>query len=247
MNLLVDIGNTRIKWAQQSALELASYGACLYNKSDLKESPGQSWSELSRPEKVYISNVGGEQTASEISELLFGLWEIKPVFLSVTQQALGVTNGYDDARQLGIDRWLAIIAAWNNYQSTVCVIDCGTAITVDVVTTSGQHLGGYIVPGLSLMTDSLNRQTQQIDSSVNQTPSLALGRNTKDCISNGALMTVTALISGQFAKVRHEHGMDTKCIISGGFAGELSKFLELDIVHDPHLVLNGIALMSENL
>lgn len=243
MNLLVDIGNTRIKWAQQFASELAMHNGCLYHKSGLKESLRQCWSELPKPEKVYVSNVGGERTAIEISELLAGLWDINPVFLSVTQKAAGVTNAYDDIRQLGIDRWLAMIAAWNSYHSSVCVIDCGTAITVDVVNASGQHLGGYIVPGLSLMANSLNN-TQQIDSSLNQSLSLTLGQNTKDCISNGALMTVTALISQVFNTIRHEHGAGTKCIITGGSADEVCRYIELDIVYDPHLVIGGIALMS---
>ena len=122
------------------------------------------------------------------------LWGITAICLSVSRQAGGVMNAYDDIDQLGVDRWLTIIAAWNRYRSAVCIVDCGTALTLDVVSASGQHAGGFIVPGLTLMGDVLNRQTQQINASLDQKLSLELGRNTRECISNGAVMAITSLM-----------------------------------------------------
>ncbi len=247
MSLLIDIGNSRIKWAQHTGANLHTFEACSYSSTSLNDSLKPAWSDLAKPDKVYVANVAGEKIAVEISDLLDSLWNITPVFLAVEQEALGLTNAYDDAGQLGIDRWLAMISAWNKYHSLLCVVDCGTALTLDVVMASGQHVGGYIVPGLSLMTDTLNRQTQQIDSSRNQHASLEPGRNTLDCVSNGALLAITSLIKDANEMLMNKHGSDSTCIITGGYAEEIVTSLEIDYIHDPHLVLNGMALMSEKL
>jgi len=246
MNLLVDIGNSRIKWARQRGADVQSYGACVYNKAHLLKSVAQSWPDVPRPDQVIIANVAGQKMATEISAYLDSLWAITPRFLLVSREAAGVINAYEDPDQLGIDRWLAIIAAWRRYQSSVCIVDCGTALTLDVVTDSGQHAGGFIVPGLSLMSDVLNSQTGQINTSPSQKLSLEPGRNTRDCISNGALMSITSLIIQMFDKVKREQGKASHCIITGGYAEEIRPLLEADYDYDPHLVLNGIALMTEN-
>jgi len=247
MNLLVDIGNSRIKWAQQVGGSLQAYSACIHEGARQLGSLDRCWRKLSRPRQVYISNVAGKGIAGEISACLDRLWAITPVFLSVSQQAAGVTNGYEECRQLGIDRWLAMIAAWNRYQAPVCVVDCGTALTIDVVLVSGQHAGGFIVPGLSLMSAALNSQTQQIDAPLNPKLSLDLGHNTRECVSNGALMSTISLIKHVLERVMSEHGKSSRCIITGGYAEEIQSFLEFDYDCDPNLVLNGMALLIDEL
>ncbi len=246
MNLLVDIGNSRVKWAQQSDTCLQLHGACFYNKDLLRESIAPHWGSLSRPEQVLIANVAGDRIANEVSAYLHSKWGITPTFLSVARKATGVTNAYEHISQLGIDRWLAMIAAWNRYQSALCIVDCGTALTVDVVMASGQHAGGFIVPGLSLMKDVLNSHTQQINAVLERSPSLELGCTTEDCISNGALMAVTSLILQVLARVSAAYGEDSRCIMTGGYAEEIKTVLAADIDYDPHLVLNGIAITTEN-
>jgi len=247
MNLLVDIGNSRIKWAQQSAAGLQSHCACAYNDTNLLESVERYWHILPRPRQVYIANVAGAEIASQMSTCVDSLWTMTPTFLSVSQAAAGVINGYDDISQLGIDRWLAMIAAWNHYQSSVCVVDCGTALTIDVVSASGQHAGGFIVPGLSLMSAALSSQTQQINSALNPELSLEPGQNTRDCVSNGALMSTISLIKHVLDKVMAEHGKSSRCIITGGYAEEIQRFLKFECDFDPNLVLNGMALIIEKL
>jgi len=245
MNLLIDVGNSRIKWAQQSDAGLQSCRACFYSKAHLSDSIGPSWAGLPRPDQVFVANVAGRKVADEMSACLDKAWGIIPTFLSVTRKAAGVINAYDDISQLGIDRWLAMIAAWNSYQSAICIVDCGTALTVDVVTASGQHAGGLIVPGWSLMKDVLNSQTQQISSSLNRSPSLELGRNTEECISNGAVMALTAMVSQVIARMRLRHGEDFRSVITGGYAEEIKSMLTADIDYHPHLVLNGMAIVAE--
>ena len=247
MKLLVDIGNSRIKWAQQYGASLKSCGASPYNKNDPAQAIRQFWEMLPTPSQVFISNVAGQNVANELSAFVDSLWAITPTFLAVSREAAGVMNGYDDISQLGVDRWLAMISAWHSHKSSVCVVDCGTALTVDVVTVSGQHVGGFIVPGLFLMSDILNNRTEQINSAPSYKPSLDPGRNTRDCISHGALMAITAFITNVFDNVVRAHGKDSRCIITGGNAEEIKTLLEDNIDYDANLVLNGIALLSRNL
>ena len=246
MNLLVDIGNTRIKWALHSDKGLYSYDVKVYEKHKLTELLGLCWSELPAPANVYIANVGGNEIANELSNLLSKFWNITPTFLSADTEALGLINAYEESHLLGIDRWLAMLSAWNRAKSAFCVIDCGTAITVDVVASTGAHIGGYIIPGMALMAGSLNSQTEQIETSLNAELSLEFGRNTNDCVGNGALTTIISLIRHVIDENVQEHGMDAKCIITGGSAEEIIKYLHREVIYEPYLVLDGIALMSQN-
>ena len=111
MNLLLDIGNTRVKWAQENNNSLESYNACTYEQDNISGDLYSSLHNMSRPSRVFVSNVAGEKIANELSAFLHNTWSVSPTFLEVASRAAGVTNAYDECRQLGIDRWLAIIAA----------------------------------------------------------------------------------------------------------------------------------------
>ncbi len=246
MNLLIDIGNSRVKWAQQLNEGLQSCDACCYEKGKLLESFVPALANISKPDRIIVSNVAGEKIARELSGYLDSKWSVLPVYLEVRDGAAGVTIAYDDITQLGMDRWLTMLAAWNYYRKAVCIVDCGTALTVDVVTAAGHHQGGYIVPGLKLMSDALHSRTQQINSIFDGNASLKLGRNTSECISNGALAAVSALIDAVFDEVIREHGSDSHCIITGGYAEDIRRSLSADVDYDAHLVLNGIATLIGN-
>jgi type III pantothenate kinase len=247
MNLLVDIGNTRIKWALHSDKGLYSYDVKVYEKNELSELLDFWWKELPAPAHVYVSNVSGEEIDRKVSSFLRKLWNITPIFLSARTESLGLVNAYEESHLLGIDRWLAMLAAWKQANSAFCVIDCGTAITVDVVASTGVHIGGYIIPGLGLMAGSLNSETEQIETTLNAKLSLEFGRNTNDCVGNGALTTIISLIRQVIDENVQGHGTEAKCIITGGSAEQIIKYLHRDVIYEPYLVLDGIALMSQNL
>ena len=243
MNLLVDIGNSRIKWAQQTKNELHSFAGCKYKQDDLSNSLSSYWDNISRPENVYVSNVAGVNVFTELSEIVSTAWSISAEQIQVGAEAAGIVNGYDDYSQLGVDRWLAMIGAWDNYKGAFCVVDCGTALTIDMVLASGQHQGGFIVPGISLMTELLNAGTEQINAQTRISVRPELGRNTRDCVSNGASLAVRALIDSVFADVKKDQGVASHCIITGGYAGEIRHLLATDVDYHPHLVLNGMAIL----
>ena len=114
MNLYVDIGNSRIKWAQANSELIHSYDSYFYNKDNIIDRVESTWKILPRPDQVFISNVAGEVVANIISSYIENSWSISATFLSVSKEAVGVINGYNEINQLGIDRWLAIIAGWKD-------------------------------------------------------------------------------------------------------------------------------------
>ena len=143
----LDWGNSRIKWRCGAAAGSVA-------TSDWQELP-----EL-RVDRVRLSRVGGTDSDDEIHGALTRRYGVA-VERAVTTSALaGVVCGYDEPASMGVDRWLALIAAWREFGRALVVADFGTAITVDFVDADGQHEGGYIVPGIGLARSALNQQTR---------------------------------------------------------------------------------------
>jgi type III pantothenate kinase len=161
---------------------------------------------------------------------------------------LGVRNGYLDYRQMGVDRWLAILASYVTYRSAACVVDAGTALTIDAVAADGSHRGGLIVPGPALMRRSLLQDTAGIrpaaDRLVDTTsrPAAAWGRDTDSCIRLGALRATACLIEDRVKAWRDLEAPGAVLVLTGGDAAALGDALSLPVEHRPHLVLEGLAL-----
>ncbi|MBE9532705.1 MAG: type III pantothenate kinase, partial [Proteobacteria bacterium] len=191
MKLLVDIGNTCVKWAilQVGVLESHSF---VRKKTGIKASLKSEWKALEGISEVHVSNVAGDKIAQQFTEWTEKQWNITPKFAQSEQKRFGVTNAYDNAELLGIDRWLALIAARQHARQATCIIDCGTAITIDIVTKYGLHQGGMILPGLSLMREALLDKTSDINDTIEDSNFKTLAVNTQSAVQAGTLYTVTA-------------------------------------------------------
>lgn len=148
MKLFIDIGNSRVKWAFGVAGRFIAEGEAARD-SGASLTPLLDCREV--PEEIRIANVAGAGTGIRIAAILRERFQILPVFAGSAAAGAGVRNGYSNPGQLGVDRWLAICAAFSRYKAPVCVVDAGTATTLDLVSASGQHEGGLILPGIELM------------------------------------------------------------------------------------------------
>ena len=251
MKWLVDIGNTRVKWAGGDGATLSGHGAFSYAPDTLRRELTQRWPGA-RPdwlEQALIASVAGPEVTGTVRDFIADAWSVKAREAVAEPERDGLKNGYDDPASLGVDRWLALLAAWRKYETSLCVVDCGTAVTLDVVLheeqgLSGRHLGGHIYPGLATIRKALAMATGQIQADDDAVPALAFGRSTPECVSNGYAFALSGLLRECIEKVRKEHGAELLTVITGGDAATLpSPLLPAHSRREPHLVLQGLNLL----
>lgn len=256
MKWLVDIGNTRVKWAWGDGATLSKHGAFSYAPDTLRNELEQCWPD-ERPlalEQVLIASVAGPEVTRRVRDFIDATWSDDAWSVKVEEAVAepergGLKNGYADPASLGVDRWLALLAAWRKYETSLCVVDCGTAITVDIVLHKGQgrgghHLGGHIYPSLATIRKALAMVTGQIRVDDDAVPALAFGRSTPECVSNGYAFALSGLLRECLEKVRKEHGAELLAVITGGGAAALPpSLLPAHSRHEPDLVLQGLNLL----
>ena len=250
MRLLLDIGNSRIKWAWAQADELIDPGELKHREEPLEKVLEQLAFLEREPEEIIAVNVAGSELGHAVADVMRSRFAKSVEFLHTTASFGPVACGYEDCAQLGVDRWAAIIGAWSQYEANLCVVDAGTAVTVDLVTAAGKHLGGYIVPGLHLMNQALKRETGDIERFAARTglrddePD-APGESTQAALQHGAILAVTGLIDRSI-QVLGATGTDqiSKVVVTGGDAPGLLGMLGDKVHYHPQLVLEGVGVMS---
>ena len=248
--LLMDIGNTRLKWAVLDGRTVGKTKSVTLER--LRESglPAIAGRLPRRVARVFACNVAGSSFATRISGLIGLHCGVDVQFAKVERQAHGVTNSYRQVHRLGVDRWVAMIGARAEFKSALCIVDAGTAVTIDVLDRAGRHLGGQIIPGLHLMADSLIAETRDIKSAGRVSPAgdaavAGLGTSTGTAIRNGAMNAICGAIERAVRKLRSA-GYRPKLILTGGDAARILKELEGRALHRPDLVLQGLAHMLQS-
>lgn len=232
--LLLDIGNTRIKWGVliDGAIEQAGNAA-------LQELPA------SLPKSVdgaLACSVAGDAVSRQIADAVAAQCGVQVSFVTSAAKACGVTSGYEDPASLGVDRWVALIGARATTDRACIVVDAGTAITIDALDANGQHLGGQILPGLGLMSAALGDNTSDLPQIHEQDLGTAdashrFGRSTTAAISEGILGAATGAIERATAALDE----DAALLLTGGNAMRLRQRLTQPGELREHLVLEGLA------
>lgn len=230
--LLLDIGNTRLKWAMQDSHGFHFLGQAHYADETLRNVVKDTY------DTIWISNVVGD-TVINVIDAACSPSQTRRVAQVDERSRQGVTNGYTDVTQLGVDRWLAMQAAWEGCRRACCVVDCGTAITLDVINDQGEHEGGLIIPGLRMMRQSLSAGTRALpdvtDADVPTDSPYA--RNTIDGITQGTLQAVITFIE------KNAQGL---IFLTGGDAADIAPYLPAKPELDPYLVLKGLSFMVDS-
>ena len=238
MNLLLDLGNSRLKWV---CVENGQFSVVqsLSNSQITCPALTSLWCEL-RPQKIAISCVGNTALLEIITLTIKQLWgEISPYFAKSQAQACGVVNGYQQPEKLGVDRFLALVAVRQKTHLPVCVIDCGTAITVDILNSHGQHQGGLICAGLSLMKKALAVNTADLPLVEVANP-VFFAKDTQTAIFNGTLFAACGLIE----KVMTQLPENITLFLTGGDALQISSQLNRPFCLETDLVLKGLNILS---
>lgn len=242
MKLVVDVGNSRIKWARVHDGGLDA-GAGFERREPVEAALDAGWRGLERPAAVLVSSVAGERFDALLARWITQRWDCRPGWFRSQPETLGVINGYADSARLGSDRWAALLGARELRPGPVAVLDCGTALTLDVVDGADRHLGGLIVPGPDLARRSLSTGTANIREST-AAPVGLLGRNTTECVVNGTLLGLAGAVERWMADVDELVG-GAAWLATGGAWPQVGRLVTNAVDYDPDLVLRGLARVLE--
>ncbi len=249
--LLIDAGNSRVKWATVESGAGIKIGAWVqYGALNNAHITPQMFAEIAAPNRVLLSNVAGEKVAQGLLAAC-EKWPCKVELIAAQRQQCGVHNVYQEPAQLGSDRWVALIAAWQQEGRACLVVNCGTATTVDALSMEGNFMGGLILPGIEIMQRSLAHSAVQLIESAGSLH--AFPRNTADAIYSGAMRATLGAIQQQFELLKKRVGDETKngqpprCLLSGGAAHHLQPHLTLPTMFVPDLVLRGLQIIGSEI
>ena len=243
--LLLDVGNSRCKWACIESGTWVQQG--VVENSDWKALQ-RYFGLLTPPARIIISNVGGEPLAQRLRDLCSG-WPVQMEFVSAQAEQCGVKNTYENPARLGADRWASLIAAWQRVGHACLVVNCGTATTVDALSDSGEFLGGLIMPGITLMRQSLKHNTAQLPDDEGRVQNFP--RNTADAIYSGVIQATLGAIERQSVLLQNlllqnpGAKRSASCILSGGAADKIEGQLGMHTERVDNLVLEGLKIIGE--
>jgi len=248
--LAIDIGNTRLKWAQYAApypgAELLAHGAVFLETIDsLAET---HWKGLAVPGSMLGCVVAGDGIKRRVEEQL-ELWDIDPRWVVPGPKAGGVTNGYDHPNRLGADRWVALIGAWHHVRATgtprpALVVMVGTAVTVDALDVDGTFLGGLILPGFGVMQRALEMSTAGLKVPTGEI--VDFPTNTSDALMSGGSGAMAGAVERMYRKLRERTGTEPLLLMSGGASPKLSAITDLPFETIDRLIFDGLLSLQSH-
>ena len=248
--LLFDVGNTRLKWGVLRNDRIVRSGSIDHDKLRKQGFTPLTTRLPANIDYVLASNVAGTAFATRLAGVIGIHCNTDVHFARSEKEAYGVKNGYRQPRRLGVDRWVALVGARAETRSAVCIVDAGTAVTIDAMDRHGQHLGGQIFPGPRLMAAALSQETSDIGPIKGSIRDAGSGmglfaRNTGGAIHSGSVSAVCGAIE-RASKTMRSAGIRPKIVLTGGDASRILKQLDGKVLHRPHLVLQGLAHMVQS-
>ncbi len=261
MTLLIDAGNTLIKWAWQPDASSTSVAAWTVHGVDhaswragtpQAQALHAAWQAA---QQVYVCNVAGNDWLQYAQAAASPCQQIQ-----ASAQALGVINGYERPAQLGSDRWCSALAVWQHYAQPALVVTAGTAMTLDVLLREGAgavFAGGSIQPGLRLMWQSMQHGAAQLHYDVPSSDEAPPGeraqtfaRNSQQAMWQGCVQALAASVAAQFERVCAVSAQPPLLILSGGDAALIMRYLPAPLAAQAiivdNLVLKGMAALASH-
>lgn len=241
--LVIDSGNSFFKWGFYQDNFWLAKGKIMNN--DGVFSLHDVFEKLPSPLFIIISHVTNRILKSDIEKLI-SLWSINPYWIRASAFQCGVFNSYHFPDQLGSDRWAALIAAWNMHQQACLVVNVGTAVSIDVLSDSGEFLGGVILPSTHSMRDCLKSKTQLSDLQIGSF--LNFPRTTDDAVHSGLMHCVLGAIERIYLSISEKlQSSNLMCFVSGGGCAEFIPFFKIPIKIIDSLVMEGLVVISNDI
>ena len=236
--LQLDIGNTSAKWRLVNGNKIVSRGDYWPDDADSQQRLLNCCESL---DHIWISSVTAAASELSLVRLLENQWGIAPWFARSESRTGSLVNSYEEPSRMGVDRWLAMLAGRARNKSRFCVIDGGSALTIDIVSANGRHEGGYIIPGAALMERALLLDTDQVRFDEEVGYGLSPGTSTAHAVRHGIALAQ----AGAIALALEQAADEPMAILFCGGAGQ--SLMELvdrggEVVQD--LVFEGLAIMA---
>ena len=242
--LALDVGNTRLKWAQYDTpapgAQLLAQGAVFLENID-KLAEGD-WSAIAAPTKILGCIVAGDAIKRRVMEQL-ELWDVVPNWVISSAQEAGMTNGYEHPARLGADRWVAMIGARHRLLSRglpkpCIVVMVGTAVTVEAIDAEGKFLGGIILPGHGIMLRALESGTAGLHVPTGEVCDFPC--NTSDALTSGGTFAIAGAVQRMADNLAQRCGQAPICIMTGGAGWKMAPSMSVRVELVESLIFDGL-------
>ena len=246
--LALDIGNTRLKWAQYAAprpdAPLLAQGAEFLENID--KLPDGAWKGLAAPQHILGCVVAADAIKRRLQEQM-ELWDVAPQWVVASEAEAGLRNGYDHPTRLGADRWVAVIGAYHRMLAQgparpMVVVMVGTAVTVEAVDASGKFLGGLILPGHGIMLRALESGTAGLHVPTGEVREFPT--NTSDALTSGGTFAIAGAVERMMQHVRLHCGAEPLCIMTGGAGWKMAPSMSVPFELVENLIFDGLLQMA---
>lgn len=246
--LVIDIGNTRLKWAQFAAPlpghEPLAQGALFLETIDQLDEG--DWARLTPPSTVIGCCVASDSVRHRVEEQL-EMWDVSPRWIVSSAFEAGVVNGYDHPMRLGSDRWVALIGARARVKASgqpgpALVVMAGTAVTVDALDSEGRFLGGLILPGHGIMLKALEAGTAGLRVPTGEVSDFPT--NTSDALTSGGTYAITGAIERMHRQLQRRCGQPPRCIVAGGAGWKVAPALSIPYELVDSLIFDGLLTIA---
>ncbi|MBH1958261.1 MAG: type III pantothenate kinase [Burkholderiales bacterium] len=242
--LALDVGNTRLKWAQYDApvvgAKLLAHGAVFLENIDrLAEN---DWQGMPEPSAILGCVVAGDAIKRRLAEQM-EIWEVLPRWVHSSPQEAGLTNGYDHPARLGADRWVAMIGAYHRLlargiHKPCLVVMVGTAVTVEAIDASGKFLGGIILPGHGIMLRALESGTAGLHVPTGEVRDFPT--NTSDALTSGGTFAIAGAVQRMVDNITRHCGEAPECIMTGGAGWKVAPSMTVRCELVESLIFDGL-------
>jgi len=239
--LQIDAGNSAAKWRLVEDERILERGT---SRLSVDDDPGGLEAAVTRAQEVWLASVLAPDAERQLDRVL-SMGESAVVHrVRASAFCAGVRNSYTDPERMGVDRWLALLAARARYpDQRICVVDAGTALTIDLLSADGRHDGGYILPGPSLMVSALFAGTGRVRDAALEEWSDMPGTNTADAVGGGVVLGLAGAVMEALRRDRartEEQSEEPGLLLTGGYADRLLAVTGLSGTLVPDLVFEGL-------
>jgi type III pantothenate kinase len=246
--LALDIGNTRLKWAQYASPRpdaplLAQGAEFLENIERLSDG---AWHGLAAPAHILGCAVAADAVKRRLEEQM-ELWDVSPQWVVASDAEAGLRNGYDYPTRLGADRWVAMIGAYHRMlmqgpARPMVVVMVGTAVTVEALDATGKFLGGLILPGHGIMLRALESGTAGLHVPTGEVREFPT--NTSDALTSGGTYAIAGAVERMVQHVRTHCGAEPLCVMTGGAGWKMAPSMSVPFELVDNLIFDGLLQLA---